>query len=39
LTPQQLDYIRAQAMQSCASNPKCTLIVTDGSSAVNVNTG
>lgn len=39
LTQAQIDYIRAQAMQACASNPNCTLVITDGGSGVNVNTG
>lgn len=38
LTPEQIDYIRAQAMQKCAENGNCTLIITDGGAGVNVNT-
>jgi regulator of protease activity HflC (stomatin/prohibitin superfamily) len=39
LTAEQLDYIRAQAEQACATNSNCTLIVTGGNTGVNVNTG
>ena len=38
LTADQIAYIRAQAMQACASNSNCTLIITDGGTGVNVNT-
>ena len=34
-----LAYLRALAMQACAANPNCTLVVTEGQSDVNVNTG
>ncbi|MDP1795404.1 MAG: SPFH domain-containing protein [Acidimicrobiales bacterium] len=33
-----LDYLRALALQECARNEKCTIVVSDGSD-VNVNTG
>ncbi len=42
LTQAQIDYIQAQAQQACASNPvagACTMIVTPGTSGVNVNVG
>jgi regulator of protease activity HflC (stomatin/prohibitin superfamily) len=39
LTAEQLEYLKVQAMQTCAANSNCTLIVTDGTSGVNVNTG
>lgn len=34
-----VSYLRALAIQECASNPNCTLVVTDGGSNVNVNAG
>lgn len=37
LSPEQNDYIRAQAMQTCASRDGCTLIITDGGANVNIN--
>ena len=39
LTPEQIEFVRAQAMATCAANPNCTLVITDGGSSVNVNTG
>jgi regulator of protease activity HflC (stomatin/prohibitin superfamily) len=33
------DYIRAQAEQACAQNDHCTLIISSGSTGVNVNAG
>ena len=39
LTPEQVDYIRAQAMQACASNTNCTLVITDGGANTNINVG
>ena len=38
LTPEQIDFVRAQAMATCAANANCTLVVTDGGANVNVNT-
>lgn len=38
LTQEQLDYIRAQAEATCATNNNCTLIITNGGTGVNVNT-
>lgn len=38
LTPEQIDFVRAQAMATCAANSNCTLVITDGGAAVNVNT-
>jgi len=38
LTPEQIEFVRAQAMATCAANSGCTLVVTDGGGAVNVNT-
>ncbi|MEY2450410.1 MAG: hypothetical protein QOH79_3886 [Acidimicrobiaceae bacterium] len=37
LTPDQIAYIRAQAEQACATNPNCTLVITESSGGVNVN--
>lgn len=37
LTADQLDYIRAQAMQACATNQNCTLVITQGQTGTNVN--
>lgn len=37
--PGYVEYIKALAEQSCATNPNCTLIVTDGGTGVNVNAG
>ena len=37
--PSYVAYIRALAMQACASNSNCTLVVTEGETGVNVNTG
>lgn len=40
LTQDQLDYIRAQAMATCAANANCTLVITpDSGTGVNVNVG
>lgn len=39
LTQEQLDYIRAQALATCAANNNCTLIFSPSGSGVNVNTG
>lgn len=39
LTADQLDYIRAQAEQACATNSNCTLIISNSGTGVNVNTG
>lgn len=39
LTQAQIDFIKAQALLACAQNTNCTLVVTDGSADVNVNTG
>jgi hypothetical protein len=39
LTPEQIDFVRAQAMATCAANANCTLVITDGGGSVNVNTG
>ena len=38
LSPDQIEYLRAQAMQACANNSNCTLVITDGGAGVNVNT-
>jgi hypothetical protein len=38
LTPEQIDFVRAQAMATCAANSNCTLVITDGGTNVNVNT-
>jgi hypothetical protein len=37
--PGYIAYLQAQAMQTCAGNNNCTLVVTPGDSNVNVNTG
>jgi hypothetical protein len=37
--PNYLDYVRALAMQACAANSNCTLVVTQGQTGVNINTG
>lgn len=37
--PQAVDYIRAQAMQACATNPNCHLTVVSGVSNAVVSTG
>lgn len=34
-----VEYLRALAMQECAKNGNCTIIVSDGATGVNVNTG
>lgn len=34
-----IDYLRALALQDCAKNSNCTIVTSDGSSDVNVNTG
>lgn len=39
LTPDQIEYLKAQAMQACANNTNCTLVITDGGTGVNINTG
>ena len=39
LTPEQIEFVRAQAMATCAANANCTLVITDSGSSVNVNTG
>lgn len=39
LTPQYLELKRIEAMKACAENPKCTLVVKDGDTGVNVNVG
>ncbi|CAB4872287.1 unannotated protein [freshwater metagenome] len=39
LTQSQIDYINAQALLACANNSNCTLVVTQGATGVNVNTG
>lgn len=37
--PNYIAYLQAQAMQECARNSNCTLVVTPGGTNVNVNTG
>jgi hypothetical protein len=37
--PNYASYLRALAMQACANNSNCTLVVSDGGTGVNVNTG
>lgn len=38
--PNYIAYLRALAVQACAANANCTLVITDGDAgAVNVNTG
>lgn len=39
LTQAQIDYVLAQATLACAQNSNCTLVVTPGNGAVNINTG
>lgn len=39
MIPGYIDLLRAQAMEACASNPECTLVVTDAGTDVNVNAG
>jgi hypothetical protein len=40
LTPEQIDFVRAQAMATCAANTNCTLVISEGGGGqVNVNTG
>lgn len=38
-TPEYVAVLRAEAMRACALNPECTLVVTDGGSGLNVNSG
>ena len=38
LTAEQLDYIRAQAIATCAANDNCTLVVSSGTTGVQINT-
>ncbi len=37
--PAYIDYIRALALQDCASNSNCTLVITDGGTGINVAAG
>lgn len=37
--PSYIAYLKALALQECAANDSCTLVVTDGGGDVNVNTG
>jgi regulator of protease activity HflC (stomatin/prohibitin superfamily) len=39
LSQAQLDYIKAQALATCAGNTNCTLIISQDGTGVNVNTG
>jgi hypothetical protein len=36
--PDYVAYLQALAMQACAANSNCTLVITDGGTGVNVNT-
>lgn len=39
LTPEYLEQQRIAAMSDCAKSPNCTLVMTNGGSGINVNTG
>ncbi|MBA2283221.1 MAG: SPFH domain-containing protein [Actinomycetota bacterium] len=37
--PAYIAYLEALAMQACAANSNCTLVITDGGAGININTG
>lgn len=37
LSPEQIEYLKAQALLACAQNTNCTLVITNDDTGVNVN--